>query len=103
VNHHYQCLLKLQGHLLCQEHSRGGMKTYCWVEPATSKTSGGHREINHEEMTLWAKHMVSKNYQLNKKVLTEVVTWQCDTASSAEHKEIRLPTHEKAKGCAPNT
>lgn len=60
IKHQYECLLELQKHLFCHAHSRGGLKTYCWVQPATENQSGGHREMTHEEMTLWAKHMVSE-------------------------------------------
>lgn len=60
VKNQYNCLVELQQYLLCQVHSMKGMSTYCWVEPATDRTRGGHREMTHEEMTLWAKHMVSK-------------------------------------------
>lgn len=56
------CLLELQEHMLCQTHSSEGITTYCWNEPATKKTPGGHKEYNHAEMTLWAKHMVSHNH-----------------------------------------
>ncbi|KAI9466354.1 hypothetical protein BJY52DRAFT_1183211 [Lactarius psammicola] len=50
-------LRKLQKKWLCQSHSGPGLRTYCWVEPATQGSRGGHREINHDEMTLWAKHI----------------------------------------------
>ena len=60
VKNQYNCLVELQQYLLCQAHSMKGMSTYCWVEPATDRTRGGHRKMTHEEMTLWAKHMVSK-------------------------------------------
>ncbi|KAH8988467.1 hypothetical protein EDB83DRAFT_2325649 [Lactarius deliciosus] len=32
-------------------------KTYCRVKSSGEDTSGGHEELTHEEMTLWAKHM----------------------------------------------
>ncbi|KAI9440579.1 hypothetical protein H4582DRAFT_2055924 [Lactarius indigo] len=51
------CLIKLQQHLACDKHSRPGKKTYCRVTSSGEDTSGGHKELTHEEMTLWAKHM----------------------------------------------
>ncbi|KAH9986367.1 hypothetical protein BJV77DRAFT_965207 [Russula vinacea] len=31
--------------------------TYCWVESATATSIGGHRQVTHSEMTLWAKNI----------------------------------------------
>ncbi|KAI0293473.1 hypothetical protein BC826DRAFT_969203 [Russula brevipes] len=57
AQHHLDCLLELQRHLSCDMHSKGGMRTFCWVKPTTANSAGGHIEMNHENMTLWAKHM----------------------------------------------
>jgi hypothetical protein len=57
--HQYDCLRQLQQYLLCQQHSSGGAPQYCWIEQPSENTTGGHREVTYEEMTLWAKHMVS--------------------------------------------
>jgi hypothetical protein len=62
VKYQQQCLLELQRHLLCQEHSKGGPPTYCWIDSAMATSRGGHREVNHLEMTLWAKNIVSNNF-----------------------------------------
>ncbi|KAH9038163.1 hypothetical protein EDB84DRAFT_1560452 [Lactarius hengduanensis] len=51
-------LLHLQQHLLCQEHSRPGKKTFCVVTQSGEKERGGHDEVTYEEMTLWAKHIL---------------------------------------------
>ncbi|KAF8480490.1 hypothetical protein DFH94DRAFT_692812 [Russula ochroleuca] len=58
VKYQQQCLLELQRHLLCQEHSKGGPPTYCWIDSAMATSRGGHREVNHLEMTLWAKNIL---------------------------------------------
>jgi hypothetical protein len=55
-----ETLHELQRHWYCMAHSKPGIMTYCWIEPADGNTKGGHREIPHKEMTLWAKYIVSK-------------------------------------------
>jgi hypothetical protein len=55
-----KCYLELQKHLECTEHSKPGAKTYCLIERSNVAERGGHREMNHQEMTLWAKQMVSR-------------------------------------------
>ena len=45
---------------LCVAHSKPGMPTYCWIEPAAGSDKGGHRELTYTDMTLWAKYIVSK-------------------------------------------
>ncbi|KAH9020622.1 hypothetical protein EDB84DRAFT_1622155 [Lactarius hengduanensis] len=52
------CLLDLQQHLKCVEHSSPGKIMYCVVKHSTENTSGGHDEMTHEDMTLWAKRML---------------------------------------------
>ncbi|KAI9442727.1 hypothetical protein H4582DRAFT_2073317 [Lactarius indigo] len=52
----YNHLLSLQRHLLCSEHSKAaGLRKYCWIEPSSPGVQGGHKDIKHGEMTLWAK------------------------------------------------
>ncbi|KAF8264353.1 hypothetical protein EI94DRAFT_1703294 [Lactarius quietus] len=34
-----------------------GCQTYCWPEPVAQGKIGGHHELSHEEMSLWAKHI----------------------------------------------
>ena len=51
--------------MLCQTHSKGGIRTYCHINQLTDHLEGEHREINHKDLTLWAKHMVSEIFLLN--------------------------------------
>ena len=37
-----------------------GRPVYCWPKPGGQGSPGGHQELSHEEMTLWAKYMASK-------------------------------------------
>src|ERR1700735_469002 len=60
MKHQHECLLDLRQHLRCGGHSLPGRPAYCWVEPGGQGLPGGHRELTHEEMTLWAKYIVSK-------------------------------------------
>ena len=60
--HQQGCLVELQNHLVCQAHSRVGVKTYCWIDPAGPTGLGGHKPLNHMNMTIWAKHIVSRYY-----------------------------------------
>lgn len=53
-------LRDLQNHLACATHSKPGLKRYCWVEVAAEGVRGGHRELSHGELTLWAKYIVSE-------------------------------------------
>jgi hypothetical protein len=52
---------ELQAKWLCAVHSKPGMTTYCWIELAGGSEKGGHREISNDQMTLWAKLIVSEN------------------------------------------
>lgn len=70
VSKQYANVLKLQKHLYCHAHSRGGMKVYCRIEEGSKTSEGGHREVNHAQMTLWAKQLVSKIPLLIRKRLT---------------------------------
>jgi hypothetical protein len=75
VRHQHECLVELQRHLACEGCSRGGSRTYCWIEPANQgSSSGGHREMSHQEMTIWAKHIVSKTnlWRMKREGLTHV-------------------------------
>jgi hypothetical protein len=63
-------LRELQDHLLCAAHSRPGMKTYCWIELAEEGIKGGHREFSYNELTLWAKYIVSQTSERDGQKLT---------------------------------
>jgi hypothetical protein len=54
--------LKLQQKLRCTAHSTEGKTTYCLIVPGGEGVEGGHREMSHENMTLWAKLIVSRIY-----------------------------------------
>lgn len=88
---HYDKLMDLRKHLRCAEHSKPGSPVYCWTEQADlgGKTNGGHREISHEEMTLWAKHIVSKKlYERDGQRLTGCLgDWPYQCIHAAKHKE----------------
>lgn len=47
-------------HLRCEVHSKPGINTFCWIETSKEGERGGHHEMRHHEMTLWAKQMVSQ-------------------------------------------
>ncbi|KAH9080340.1 hypothetical protein EDB83DRAFT_2310613 [Lactarius deliciosus] len=53
------CLIQLQEHMICDEHSKPGKRTYCLVERSTEDTSGGHKELTHGEM-LFHSRMVRR-------------------------------------------
>ena len=53
-------LRELQECYQCAAHSKPGMKTFCWIEMAGDGVKGGHRELTHREMTLWAQYIVSQ-------------------------------------------
>src|ERR1700761_3529641 len=60
MRHQHECLLELRQHLKCSGHSLPGRPVYCWPKPGGRGSPGGHKELSHEEMTLWAKYIVSK-------------------------------------------
>jgi hypothetical protein len=97
VQHQQQCLLELQRHLLCQEHSKlERTPTYCWVESATATSIGGHRQVTHSEMTLWAKNIVSKIlcvmiYRNSR----NVVPWHGHKDSSTKYTQKRSPSFQE--------
>ena len=53
-----KCLLELKLHVQCDLHSIPGMLGYCWIKPS-GDDKGGHDPLSHEDLTIWAKHMVS--------------------------------------------
>jgi hypothetical protein len=53
------CLRKLQQHLLCDTHSSARKRVFCLIKKSEGDGRGGHYELTHGEMTLWAKQMVS--------------------------------------------
>ncbi|KAH9000029.1 hypothetical protein EDB83DRAFT_2533880 [Lactarius deliciosus] len=55
VKNQYEHLRELQRHLLCHTHSSDGVKAYCWNAPGR-----GHCDIDHENMTKWAKYIALK-------------------------------------------
>ena len=60
-------LIQLQAHLYCTAHSHPGRKVFCFVEEANDKSKGGHQELLDNEMTLWAKYIMSqKNAEKDK-------------------------------------
>lgn len=82
-------LRDLQSRLLCAAHSKPGMKTYCWIEPAEKGIRGGHREFTHQELTLWAKYIVSRTSERNgQKLTTGSDTWPSDENLPTEHQKI---------------
>ena len=46
------------------------MKTYCHIERGGDGVKGGHCEISHQEMTLWAQYIVSRRTESNGQKLT---------------------------------
>lgn len=54
-------LRTLQNHLRCAAHSKPGMVVYCRVDLGQDGVGGGHHEMSHEELTLWAQYIVSDN------------------------------------------
>jgi hypothetical protein len=65
-----RCLVELQEHLECEEHSKPGTRVFCWVDPLRSRR--GHSKLSHEDITLWAKHMVSTTRSRKDERLTRV-------------------------------
>jgi hypothetical protein len=97
-------LRDLQDHLACATHSKPGIRRYCWVEVAGEGVQGGHREISHGELTLWAKYIVSKTKKRDRQKLTKRSdAWPSDQGVPAEHKAARLPTDEETQDGAACT
>ena len=85
VNH----LRELQDYLLCATHSRPGMRMYCHIERAGDGVKGGHREISHQEITLWAQYIVSQRTESNGQKLTMGSETQTrDEDLPAEHQTV---------------
>ncbi|KAH9166218.1 hypothetical protein EDB89DRAFT_1910841 [Lactarius sanguifluus] len=82
VKNQYEHLLELQRHLLCHTHSSDGVKAYCWNAPGR-----GHRDINHENMTKWAKYIALK--KTSKHVPLNIETF--DPPPAKKRKGTRAP------------
>ena len=54
-------LRELQRRYYCAIHSSSAIKSFCWIELAGIRVKGGHREMSHGEMTLWAQYIVSQS------------------------------------------
>lgn len=52
-------LVDLQTRRQCAIHSKPGLRVYCWIEVGKEGVEGGHREMTHAQLTLWAKYIVS--------------------------------------------
>ena len=59
-------LHKLQERYQCAAHLKPGMKTFCWIEMAGDSMKGGHCELTHHEMMLWAQYIVSQMSRCDK-------------------------------------
>ena len=99
------CLAELKEHLLCQTHSDTVKRAYCWIDRGTDKVKGDHRQLDYEELTLWAKHMVSKRFSAvtDKISSTDIGTWQDDKVLATEHQEIQPTRYKEATHRTPNT
>jgi hypothetical protein len=62
-------LRDLQNHLHCAAHLKPGMIMYCWVGLGQPGTKGGHCEMSHEELMLWAQYIVSDSKHATNKDL----------------------------------
>lgn len=51
----------------CTTHLKPG-SCYCWIKPADAANCGGHHEMLHKDMTLWAKYIVSNNEKQGDKI-----------------------------------
>ena len=81
-----ECLDNLKQYLVCKLHSTSGTPVYCWVDASGRKKE--HDPLNHKDMTLWAKHIVS---MLRLSMNNE--TYQC--AGRGEGNEVRSPKYPK--------
>ena len=52
-----KCLDDLKKYLVCELHSTSGTPVYCWIDPLGRNKE--HDPLNHEDMTLWVKHIMS--------------------------------------------
>jgi hypothetical protein len=57
------CLEKLKQRLFCHSHTVPGKKAYCTISKSGEKGRGGHDPVSHQDMTLWAKQMVSSEIE----------------------------------------
>ena len=102
MKHQQECLLDLRRHLRCSAHSIPGRPVYCWPELAGKDSLGGHRELTHEEMTLWAKHIVSQiKWSVRERTLyiQLVVNWQGNKVLAAQDPKVQSSACKKAKDC----
>jgi hypothetical protein len=82
-------LCDLQDHLLCAAHSRSGMKTYCYIEPAEQGIEGGHCKYSHKDLTLWAQYIVSQTIKCDgQKLTTGSETWPSHENLPTKHQTI---------------
>ncbi|KAH9175512.1 hypothetical protein EDB89DRAFT_1903973 [Lactarius sanguifluus] len=84
VKRQYDYVLDLQRKLLCSEHSTSGLRAYCWIEPSKEGVEGGHRKVQHDQMTLWAKQIVSKKN-------TSVIKQRLTRPQELKNTNIHLP------------
>ena len=101
TKHQYECLQELMEHLLCTAHSKPGMETYCWIELALDVVAEGHHKFSHQELTLWARHMVSKwtLQQIGPKKLTIFQVDRTATKYSLPNiKKYNQPPSKKPRG-----
>lgn len=84
--------LLLQERLRCTAHSTEGRTVYCDID------SGGHREVTHEQMTLWAKLIVSQSYNA---IRTKTHQFKCTGKTDLKHppntKSFDYPATKKPK------
>ena len=86
TKHQVKCLDDLKKYLVCELHSTSGTPVYCWVDPSGCKKD--HEPLNHEDMTLWAKHIVSML-----RLSTNNGTYQ--RAGRGEGNKVRSPKYHK--------
>jgi hypothetical protein len=89
---------ELRAKWLCAVHSKPGTSTYCWIEPARGCEKGGHREISHDQMTLWGKLIVSteKISAMNEKLTQCSGAGQGDLIFAPECQKTGLSADQKA-------
>ena len=98
VNH----LCELQDYLLCMTHSRPGMRTYCHIECTGDGVKGGHCEISHQEITLWAQYIVSQRTESNGQSLPWVQKHKLATKTCLPNiKQFDDPPTKKHKVAQP--
>ena len=81
-----ECLDDLKKYFVCELHSTSGLPVYCWVDPSGCKKE--HDPLNHKDMTLWVKHIVSML-----RLSTNNETYQ--HAGRGEGNKVHSPKHHK--------